>query len=304
MIIQNNTEIVSQIRRKFLVFDAEGKIEINASDWNGKNVIYMIVNLLTNKKYIGKTTNLLNRANNYILNYRKEQTGDHRPLISDIRKYGIENFRMFPLAIVKSRRALAEAEKFYAEQYDTYAPKGYNVGTISSTLNHLYKHDSGHPHTAATKAMKSKLVACVNPDTKQVFISVGMKLFGDLIGKGKDIVKNSATGATRLCGFYIIYLSENDRNNIKFKVENRVKKSINNSTRRGLSRSNHNNYFAVVSDVETMLLEENAEVFESNGYQCYFLSYNEDSTEENAPSYIIQPISEFFKLPPNKEVEE
>ena len=33
-------------------------------------LIYNVENLRTNKIYIGKTTNLLNRANHYILEYR------------------------------------------------------------------------------------------------------------------------------------------------------------------------------------------------------------------------------------------
>lgn len=300
MEIINNTEVVTGIREKFLTFDIEGKIKLNASDWNGKNVIYMIVNLSNKMRYIGKTTHLLNRANNYILNYRKEDSGDHRLLIRDMRKYGIENFRMFPIAVVRSRPALAEAEQFYTEQYNTYWPKGYNTATVSSTLNQLYKRDSGHPHTIATKMKKAKLVACINPDTHEMYVSVGMKLFGDLVGKSKDIIKNAAKAPIRICGFYIIYLSKVDRDEIVQKVQERVEQSEHNPTKRSAWRSNHDTYYAMVSDVETMLIEENPEIFQSNGYTCNFLTYNEEHPE-NGLSFDIQPISEFFALIPSSD---
>lgn len=296
MQIIENTQIISSIRENFLRLDSEGKHPLDASAYGKKCVIYMIVNLRNNKKYIGKTVHLLNRANNYISHTRDLHSKDNRILTQDMRRYGIENFRMFPLAVVKTRKELALLEKYYILQYDTLYPKGYNL-TVPTGEDFHVKQYQGHAHTVATKTKKAKLIAAVNPDEKKMYISVGMKLFGDFIGKGKDVIKNAAKVPNRICGYYIIYLNETDQKQVLEKVQKRVYFMYNRRTSVNRDKSNHNNYYSVVSDVQTLLIEENANVFTEQGYECYFLTYNDElDSDKNAQSFLVKPIDLFFEL--------
>lgn len=296
MQIIENTQIISSIRDKFLRLDSEGKYPLDASAYGRKCAIYMIINLINNKKYIGKTVHLLNRANNYIAHTRDVHSRDSRILVQDMRKYGIENFRMFPLAVVKTRKELAVLEKYYVLQYNTLTPNGYNMNIPSEVDFHI-KQYHGHPTLVATKMKKAKLIAAVNPDEKKMFISIGMKLFGDFVGKSKDVIKNAAKVPNRICGYYIIYLNETDQKQVLEKVQKRVYEMYHRNTTVNHDKSKHENYYSVVSDVQTLLIEENANVFTEQGYECYFLTYNDElDSDKNAQSFLVKPIDLFFEL--------
>lgn len=294
MIIENNSKLIKEIRDKFLTMDAEGKIPIDPVLFKRKNIVYMIVNLKTGKKYVGKTTNLLNRANNYILHYRTGGTPS-RYLLVDMKRYGIENFRMFPIAFCESREQMAADEGYYVKAYNTLVPNGYNM-EMPSKDSYQSKHDLGHPHSVATKMKKAKLIAAVDPENKKMYISVGMKLFGDFVGKTKDVIKNAAKVPNRICGYYVIYLNEDDQNQVLEKVQKRVEEMYNRSDARNRDKSNHEEYFKVVSDVKTMILEDSVDVYTEQDYQCKFITYATEQESSIDTSYRLAPIEEFLSI--------
>ena len=83
--------------------------------------IYMIINKLNGKKYIGQSINCYARWLKHKSSYKYEDS----PLYNDMRNFGIENFKFkiierTPIYLLNSR------EKEYIQKYNTLAPNGYN----------------------------------------------------------------------------------------------------------------------------------------------------------------------------------
>lgn len=80
--------------------------------------VYCIENALNGKRYIGITTRTI-----------KERFAEHCKAKSyigkAIRKYGVENFKLYELAVANSREELCDLEVYYIEKYNTFK-NGYN----------------------------------------------------------------------------------------------------------------------------------------------------------------------------------
>lgn len=287
IINRSNTEIVTNMRENFLKLTREGE-SLDISQFKKKCVIYIIENLLSHRIYIGKTVDLLNRANHYIGVYRSrdkilnsETNLIFRPIDYAICTEGIVNFRMYPIAIASDRVELAMLEKEYVLKYNSVDPQiGYNTIIPTGEDFRPKVKPIGTPHTIDSKIKKAKLVACINPDEKILFISVGMKLFGDYIKSGKDMVKNCARGGFKHRGFYVVYLNNYDRNCVREKM---LKSHV----------YYKDEYLLLVSGVEMLLDERSATNFIDAGYKCYFLTYNRDGDGE---TYVFENILNFFDL--------
>ena len=81
--------------------------------------IYLTINLINNKKYIGQ-----HKANEFTSKYK----GSGKILIKAFKKYGIENFSVELLQECNSRDELNEAEKYWISKYNATADDNfYNV---------------------------------------------------------------------------------------------------------------------------------------------------------------------------------
>ena len=80
--------------------------------------VYCIENVLNGKRYIGITTRTI-----------KERFAEHCKAESyigkAIRKYGVENFKLYELAVANSREELCNLEVYCIEKYNTFK-NGYN----------------------------------------------------------------------------------------------------------------------------------------------------------------------------------
>lgn len=104
--------------------------------------IYMITNIINNKKYIGQAINLKKRIRKHI-QLSKSQLYD-APIYRAINKYGIDNFSIEILfetsdkdySVVK--RILDEKEKYYIREYNTYGEYNQTLGGDAGILGYKF----------------------------------------------------------------------------------------------------------------------------------------------------------------------
>lgn len=91
---------------------------------NKYGIIYMVINLVNNKRYIGQTTGSFNRR--YCGDFPKNCSNDH--LKNAINKYGWNNFEVIEeLDVAYSKEELDEKECHYIKKYKTTDRRyGYN----------------------------------------------------------------------------------------------------------------------------------------------------------------------------------
>lgn len=131
-------------------------------------IIYQTVNLVNNKKYIGKQWNTLN----------KKYLGSGKALKLAIKKYGIQNFRKDVLEdLIDDFTTLSEKEIYYINLYDAvHSKEFYNIasgGTGGKTVEkQIWTKES------RKKASESAIIRNKNPEyLKKLSIAhIGKKL--------------------------------------------------------------------------------------------------------------------------------
>lgn len=97
--------------------------------------VYMIVNRINMKVYIGKTKRPYHRCHQYVYDFRERALGhlnDH--LFNAMRSYGIDNFEMFMLEKCENELTLSERELAWIDAFNsTNRNKGYNFRRDSQT---------------------------------------------------------------------------------------------------------------------------------------------------------------------------
>ena len=98
---------------------------------NHFNCIYMYVNKINEKKYIGQTNNFNRRKKeHYHYAYNNTKNDYNFPLHKAIRKYGIENFDLIILKENLNSKCLLNIwESYYINKFDTLCKNnnGYNI---------------------------------------------------------------------------------------------------------------------------------------------------------------------------------
>lgn len=195
-------------------------ILIDVKESNIKNIscVYIITNIYNNKVYIGQTTNLRKRISDY-RNCDKRKNG----VYEIIKREGIEKFK-FEVLKFCNEDELTNVENYYINLYDSTNPiKGYNIiknnnplsnSVISRKLKSLSH--SGLTESSDTKRKKSNPILIIKDNI--LIVSDSAKLFGDYIGKGKDIIKNSLRLPSSILGFLVYYDDYYKRQEIRKKM--------------------------------------------------------------------------------------
>lgn len=97
--------------------------------------IYIIVNSINSKVYVGKTKRMHDRCSQYIYDFRERRIGhlnDH--FFNALTKYGIANFSMVPWERCADAEHCFERELFWIDYFkSTDRNRGYNLRRDSST---------------------------------------------------------------------------------------------------------------------------------------------------------------------------
>ena len=105
--------------------------------------IYLITNLINNKKYVGQTKlGYLNRFKSHIkMSFDKKDCQYNNRLHSAMRHYGEDNFKVELLENNIPKSLVDERETYYINKYDTFYKnnKGYNM-TMGGQGVHNYSH--------------------------------------------------------------------------------------------------------------------------------------------------------------------
>ena len=88
--------------------------------------IYMVVNMINHKKYIGQSKNIKKRfQNHHLVDYKNENNCSYNTkFYQAIRKYGIDNFEVIVLQLCKEEE-LDDLEIKFIKEFDTFK-NGYN----------------------------------------------------------------------------------------------------------------------------------------------------------------------------------
>lgn len=282
---KTRTQKIRAIREKFLDTD---HCELLHDDGSiSSYTVYVIMNKFNHKLYVGKCKNLTDRASLYIRTFLSNNAKyNMRPIAKAIQEEGILSFLMFPVARYKSNWDACVAEVELIRKLNTTNPEvGYNAH------DHFDFHPMQVPHTYShsidTKIVKGKLMLCIHPELMVVYVAVGMKIFGDLVGANKDIVKNCAKRPCKCRGFHVYYLNKEDREAMYEIRQNR--KVFNDS--RGESNTQ---YCELYEYVNKFAESPDPKIFTDLGYEIYFLTYNDELCSERL--YDIQPIENFLQI--------
>ncbi len=90
-------------------------------------IIYLIVNLLNGKRYVGQTTHRLARRWNWHIAHSRDTKRKRSYISLAIAKYGRENFKIEKLAEAHDAESLTALETKYIQELNTLAPTGYNL---------------------------------------------------------------------------------------------------------------------------------------------------------------------------------
>jgi group I intron endonuclease len=92
--------------------------------------IYLITNLINNKKYIGQTINSIEKRFSEHCSRAKNKKYSNTAIIHAINKYGKENFTIEQIDIAYSQKELNILEGVYISWFKSLAPYGYNLTNI------------------------------------------------------------------------------------------------------------------------------------------------------------------------------
>ena len=132
---------------------------------------------------------------------------------------GIENFT-FEIVEHCKEDDLDSREMYYIKKHNTTNPLfGYNSQKgekdkrmFKRTRKLMSKSHTGLKEKSSTKRKKSNPVIAIND--KEVIICDSGKLFGDYIGKSKDLISHAISQPHNILGYYVFSINKDKQNKI------------------------------------------------------------------------------------------
>lgn len=135
-------------------------------------MVYLITNLINQKRYVGITTRTLNQRFKQHCVFKPSRKTKKSAIAEAIQLHGKENFKIEQIDIAATIEELYEKEKYWIEKLDTYG-KEYNI-TKGGEGTHGKSHSTETIEKlkkAASKRMQdSKVRKHLSEKTKQYFI--------------------------------------------------------------------------------------------------------------------------------------
>lgn len=192
--------------------------------------IYKLTNKLNGLVYIGQTVDYYRRMNEY--KNRKISKSSNYKIMKIINEIGFHNFK-HEMILECDITELNDYEMYFIDKFESYkVDKGYNSMHIdkdgkchlnTESIKKMSISHTGNKHTTKyKKSMSNKIIAFKNND---IIIADSAKIFGDYIGKSKDIIKNGLRKPVKICGYMIFYNDINKRHEI---LEKQIHKNARN----------------------------------------------------------------------------
>ena len=145
--------------------------------------VYIIINLINGKKYVGQTKNFQKRMKEHLVYFSKNS-----PYLihKAIKKYGEENFKCIPIHCPKDKKN--EWERFLIKEFDTITPKGYNL-TEGGQNNNSWEFMSDEKKREIIDKIKEKRTGHTTSIKTKEQISKSLLIYFDKYGKPKEAIE-------------------------------------------------------------------------------------------------------------------
>ena len=158
--------------------------------------------------------------------YKNRKASDNKrynyKIMRIINEIGFENFSYEIIDVAFTSDELSKKEEYYIRKLNTFDQNyGYNsrLGDLKSPLNTDTRRRMSISHTglkesSETKRKKSKRVIAFKDGV--FYIAGSAKLFGDYIGKGKDMVSHAIVKGMKIAGYYVFHLDDKEDKTYKY----------------------------------------------------------------------------------------
>ena len=180
---------------------------------NGKPCVYLILNTINNKVYIGSATGHYRRKGQHFYMLRR---GIHynKHLQSSWNKYKENNFKFNVLEFIENVNELVEKEEFYIKKFKATMPKyGYNHrDACNSNLGNKWSKQSKQKFSESKKGkptgldyekiakINSKPVKGINKTTGKEIIFNSIKEAGEFLKINRTCISKALKGVIKSAG--------------------------------------------------------------------------------------------------------
>lgn len=224
--------------------------------------IYMIRNKLNGKVYIGQSKDILRRWKYYdwaVKTTCDDYSATKRLIITEMRKYGMENFDFSVLDTsdaMRDKKVRAVAEYNYIHKYKADDPKyGYNIADDAKPRLDCDESYSRMQHIKGRVKRAKPVFLYDTYDRSCMLYLGGAKAVGDEFGYGKDVMSHTVKRGSLFKGrYYLIPANTSQRRELVEKLrQKKVEAFTVQFHTRQQSTEAYNAFMKAVEDVEAYM---------------------------------------------------